>query len=234
MFCCVHTAYLGAVALSSLVRAAASHTLDKHHILRRLPIGHAFQMAFGRSCCVHDTLQLQGCDHILALVVRILIVIIQLDGVKTGGNYNGTVLLCKDLVLLLIINGTCLAYLGADTAFSCLELNTVLSVNDRNIGDCLGKRCVDGASCIQAPVELIGILLGRAFLLAYAAACTFVHIHTSCFLADIHCKITYKAGNLFHLAVCIDVDLLMGGCLHHLRCQDTGRTVQCREGLVKL
>ena len=234
MFCSIHTADLRAVALTSLICTAAAYTLDKYHILRSFSVRHTLQMALCGSCRIHDTFQFQGCDNILALVVRVLIVIVQLDGVKTGGNYNGTILLCEDLILLLIINGTCLTYFCADTTFSCLELDTVLSVNNGNIGDCLGKRCIDGASCVQAPVKFIGILLGRAFFLAYAAACTLVHIHTSGFLADIHSKVTHEAGNLFHFTVCINVDLLMGRRFHHFRCQDTGRTVKGGEGLVKL
>ena len=39
MFCCVHTADLGAVWLSSVIRTSASHTLDKYQLFRSLSVG---------------------------------------------------------------------------------------------------------------------------------------------------------------------------------------------------
>ena len=39
MFCCVHTADLGTVWLSSVIRTSASHTLDKYQLFRSLSVG---------------------------------------------------------------------------------------------------------------------------------------------------------------------------------------------------
>ena len=102
-------------------------------------------MTFGRAGCVHDTLKLQGRDDILTLAVSILIVLIQLDRVETGGHNDGSVLLTDDLILLVVVDGSGLADLGADAAFSGLKFDTILTVDDRNIRDGLGEGSVDGA-----------------------------------------------------------------------------------------
>ena len=234
MLRCIHTANLGAIALSPLVRAAGPHALDKYDGLGSLVVGHTLQMALGGSCRVHDTLQLQGRDDIRALVIRIFIILIQLDGIKAGRHDDSAVIHGNDLVLLLVINRARLTYLGADTAFSGLEFHTVFTINHRNIGNRLGEGRIDRASCIQSPVEFIGSLLGRTLLLADAAAGTLAHIHASGFFPDIHMEIAYEAADLLYLAICINRNLLMGRGLHHFRCQDTGGAVQSREGLVKL
>ena len=166
MFCCVHTADLGAVALSSVIRASASHALDEHDLLRSFSVREALQMSACRSCCVHDTLQLKGCDDIFALAVSILVISVKLDHVESGCDNDRAVLLCDDLIFLIVINRACLADFRTDSALSGLELDTCVAVDDRNVRDCLCERCIDCASCAQAAVELTRSLLAWAFLLA--------------------------------------------------------------------
>ena len=48
MFCSVHTADLGAVALSSFIRATASHTLYKYNVFRSFSIGKSLKMPLCR------------------------------------------------------------------------------------------------------------------------------------------------------------------------------------------
>ena len=230
----VHTADLGAVALSAVIGTAGAHTLDKYHGLGSPVIRHTLQMALCGTRRVHDTLQLQGGNHIRTLAVSIFVIFIKLNRIEARGYHDSSVIFRNDLILLLIVNGSGLADLRADAAFSGLELDAVLPVNDRHVGDGLGKRRVDGASLIKSPVELVGRLFGRAFLLADAAARTLAHIHASGFLPDFHMKIAHKACHLLHLAVGVNGDVFVGCRLHHLRRQDTGRAVQGREGLVKL
>ena len=103
-------------------------------------------MALGRAGCVHDTLQFQRCDDILALAVSILIIFIQRNHIETGGNHDGTVFLCNDLIFLIVINGTCCTGFGTSSAFSGFELDAVLTVNDWNVWNSLGKGNVDGTS----------------------------------------------------------------------------------------
>ena len=168
------------------------------------------------------------------MAVCVFIIPVKFDGIKSCCHYDSSVFLCHDLILLVIINGSCLAYFGTDTAFTGLEFQAMLPVDYRNIWDCLGKRRVDGCPVVQASVEFVRDFFGRTFLLTDTAACTFVHVDTACFFADINSKISYETGNLFHLTVCIDIDLFVGCSLHHFRGKDTCGTVQSREGFVKL
>ena len=234
MFCCVHTTDLGAVALSSVIRAAASHTLDKYHFLRSFSIGEAFQMSFGRSCGIHHTFQFQRGDNIFTLTVSIFIVIIQFDGVKSGSNHDCTIFLCYDLIFLIIVNGSCLTYFGTYTTFSGLEFDTCLTVDHRHIRDCLGKWSVNRTSIIQSTVKFTWSLFRRAFFLTYTTSGAFVHIYASGFFTDIYSKVAYKSGNFFYFTVCINLDFFMCCCFHHLWCQNTCGTVQRRECLIKL
>ena len=234
MFCSVHTADLGTVALSSVVRATASHTLYKYNVFRSFSIGKSLKMPLCRSCCIHDTLKLKRGDNVLTLAVSVLIIFIQRNHVKTGCNHDCTVFLCNDLILLLIINCTCGTNLGADTAFSGFKFGTMLAVDYRNIWDSLSERNVDSTSVVQTAVKFVWIFLGRTFLRTNAASGTFAHIHASCFFTDINRKITYESAYFFYFTICIQRDLFMCGSFHHFRCQDTCRTVQCRECLIDL
>ena len=104
MLCRVHTADLRTVALSAVVRAAASDTLDKYHFLRCLSVRETLQMSLCRTCGIHDTLQLKGCDDILALRIGILVIFIKLDHIEARRYHNRAVLLCDDLILLIVID----------------------------------------------------------------------------------------------------------------------------------
>ena len=67
-----------------------------------------------------------------------------------------------------------------------------------------------------------------------AATGTLVSVDKSSLFADIDCKVAYESAYLLYLAVGIDGDLLVSGCLNHLRGKDTSRAVESGEGLVKL
>ena len=106
----VHTTDLGTVALSSVIRTTASNTLDEYHLFWRFSIGQTLQMSFGRSCRIHDTLQLQGGNDVFTLAVCIFIIIVKLDHIKTSSNYDCSIFLCNDLILLVIVNSSGLTY----------------------------------------------------------------------------------------------------------------------------
>ena len=144
----IHTADLGAVGLAPVVGAAAAHALDEHDLLWRPAVGQALQVALGGAGGIHNPLQLQGGDDILALIVGVLAIPVQLDGIEAGGHHNGAVGFGDDLVVLIVVNGTCLADLGADAAFSGFELDAGLPVDHRHIGNGLGKGRIDGAAVI--------------------------------------------------------------------------------------
>jgi len=110
----------------------------------------------------------------------------------------------------------------------------MLPVDHRNIWDGLGKRSINSCPVAQSSVEFVRDLFGRTFLLANTAACTFVHVDTTCFFADINGEISYETRNLFHFTVCIDIDLFVSCSLHHFWSKDTCGAIQSREGFVKL
>ena len=234
MLCSIHTTDLGAVALSPLIRATTSDTLYEYNILRSFSIRKSLKMTLCRSCRIHDTLKLKGCDNILTLAVCILIIFIKRDYIETGCNYNCAVFLCNNLILLLIVDCTCCTNLGTGTAFSGFEFNTILTVNNRNIWNCLGKRNINSTSVIQSAVKFICIFLRWTFLRANTAAGTFTHIHTSCFLTNINCEVTHKSAYLFNFTICINIDFLMCCSLYHFGSKNTCRTVKCWECLIKL
>ena len=134
MFCRVHAANLGAVALTALIGAAAAYALDEHHILRVLAVGKALQMTLRGACRVHDALELEGRDDILALAVCVLVVLIELDGIEAGSDDDSAVLLGNDFILLLVIDGARLTNLLAQAALAGLELDASFTVDDRNVG----------------------------------------------------------------------------------------------------
>ena len=234
LFCGVHTADLGAVALSSASHVTRTDTLDKYDILRMLAVGKTYYFTACRAGSIHQTLHLKGGNYVFALVVIIFVKLVQTDGIETSCHNDCAVLSGDYFIFLVVVYCTCCTDFGADTAFSGFEVDTVCSINNRYVRNCLCERCVDCSTVGQASVELAQVLLGRTFLLTESASGTFVHIYVSCFLTDVYFEITDESANALYLTVGIDVDLLMRVYLSHTRSQDTGRTVEGRECLVKL
>ena len=52
----------------------------------------------------------QGGNDVFTLAVCIFIIIVKLDHIKTSSNYDCSVFLCNDLILLVIVNGSGLTY----------------------------------------------------------------------------------------------------------------------------
>ena len=234
LFCGVHTADLGAVALSSAGHVTRTDTLDKYDILRMLAVGKTYYFTACRAGSIHQTFHLKGGNYVFALVVIIFVKLVQTDGIETSCHNDCAVLSGDYFIFLVVVYCTCCTDFGADTAFSGFEVDTVCSINNRYVRNCLCERCVDCSTVGQASVEIAQVLLGRTFLLTESASGTFVHIYVSCFLTDVYFEITDESANALYLTVGIDVDLLMRVYLSHTRSQDTGRTVEGRECLVKL
>ena len=113
-------------------------------------------------------------------------------------------------------------------------MNTCVCVNHRNFRDCLCKWYVDSCTVVQSHIELIRILLGRTFLCTQTTSGTKVGIYVTRFFLDSNGKVSYETAYFFYFTVRVDMNLLVLSCIHHLWCQDTCRTVQCRECLIKL
>ena len=127
-------------------------------------------MPSGGACGIHDPLQLQRGDHVLALVIGILAVLVQFNGVKARGHDDGAVLFGHDLVGLGVVDGSGLAELFADAALAGLHLDAAGRVDDRNVGNGLGEGGIDGGAGVQPPVKFVQRFFRGAFFLADAAA----------------------------------------------------------------
>ena len=154
LFCGVHTADLGAIALSSAGYVTGADALDKYDILRMLAIGKTYYFTACRAGSVHQTFHFKRGNNVFALVVIIFIKLIQIDGIKTCCNNDGTVLSGNHFIFLIVIYCTCCTDFGTDTAFSGFKMDTVCSINDRHIRNCLCERCVNCSTCGQSTVEL--------------------------------------------------------------------------------
>ena len=230
----IHAADFGAIGLTPPVAAPAADALNEYDLLGRFAVGQPLQVPLGGTGGVHQPLQLQGGNHILALLIGIFAVLVQLDGIEPGGDHDRAVFPGDDLVLLGIVNGSRLAELFTDAALAGFQLDAGSGVDHRHVGNGLGKGGVDGAAGIQPSVEFIQRLLGGAFFLTHAAAGALVHVHVTRLLADVHRKAAHKAGYPLHLAVGVQGDILVGGGVHHFWGQNTGGAVQGGEGLVQL
>ena len=191
-------------------------------------------MTFCRSCCVRQTLQLQRGDNILAGTVAIFAELVERQRFKACCQHNRTIFFRDQLIGLRIINCSCRTNLGADTAFTCLELNAGLAVDNRHLGNRLRKRNIDCAAILQSHIEFTRSFAGRTFFGTDAAAAAHISLHAACLFADCHIKIAHEAAHAFYLAIGIERNIFMVCCIHHLRCQDAGRAVECREGFVEL
>ena len=107
-------------------------------------------------------------------------------------------------------------------------------VDHRYIRHCLCKRHIDRSARIQPHIEFALCFPGRALFRAHTAACTQVFLYIPRFFADIHRKVTHKAGYLFHLAVGIQMYFFMLCSVHHFRREDAGCTVERWKRLVEL
>ena len=224
LLCCVHTADLGTVGLSSPVirRASGADTLDEDHFLRLFVIGHPFKMAGCRTGCVHQSFKLDGGNDILAHTVSELAELVEIDHVKSGCNDNRTVFLLDDLILQLVVDCMGRADLGADSALSGLEMDAVFLVDDRDVRNRLCKRNIDSRSCIESSVEFIRSLSGRTLGCADPTACAVFSPYGTGMLCDLDCEVSDETRHIRHLRVCEDPDIRVLVDLCHPRSKNAG------------
>ena len=230
----IHAADFAAVALAATAHVTRAYAGNDNNLLRLLTGRRTNEMTFGRTCCVRQTLQLQRGDNILAGTVAIFTKLVERQRLKACCQYNRTVFFRNQLIGLRVINCSCRANLGADATFTGLELDAGLAVNNRHLRNGLCKGNIDCAAILQSHIEFARSFAGRTFFGTNAAAAAHISLHAACFFADCHIKITHKAAYAFYLAIGIERNIFMIRCIHHLRCQDAGRAVECREGFVEL
>ena len=230
----IHAADFTAVALAATAHITRAYAGNDNNLLRLLAGRRTNEMTFGRTCCVRQTLQLQRGDNILAGTVAIFAELVERQRFKARCQYNSTVFFRNQLIGLRVINSFRRTNLGADTAFTGLELDAGLTVDNGHLRNCLRKRNIDCAAILQSHIEFARSFARRTFFGTDTAAAAHISLHTACFFADGHIKITHKAAYAFYLAIGIERNIFMICRIHHLRCQDAGRAVECREGFVEL
>ena len=230
----IHAADFTAVALAATAHITRAYAGNYNNLLRLLTGRRTNEMSFGRTCRIRQTLQLQRGDNILAGTVAILAELVERQRFKACCQYNCTVFFRDQLIGLRIINCSCRTNLGADTAFTCLELDAGLTVDNRHLRNGLRKGNIDCAAILQSHIEFTRSFAGRTFFGTDAAAAAHINLHAACLFADGHIEIANKTAYAFYLAICIERNIFMVCCIHHLRCQDAGRAVECREGFVEL
>lgn len=109
----IHAADLGAVFLAAAGGIPAPHALDEHDGVGVLAVRGTQQRAAGGAGGVGQTLKLQRGDDVLRLGIGKFIEFIQVDGIIARGYDDGAVLFLDKFVLLLIVNGSRRANLGA-------------------------------------------------------------------------------------------------------------------------
>ena len=134
LFGIVHTANLGAIGLAPAAGIPGTHTGNNDYRLRFLPGRRADQMAFRRTGGIGEPFKFQGRDHIRGILVTIFAKFIQRQQFKTGSRHDGAIMLGNNLILLGIVDTFGRTNLRADTAFSGLEFQAVLPVDNRHLG----------------------------------------------------------------------------------------------------
>ncbi len=157
----------------------------------------------------------------------------RMNGLEAGGHHDGAVFPLDKLVFLLVVDGARGAHLFAQAALAGLELNA-LRGRHRHVGNGLSKGDINGAPVVQVHVEFVLALAGGALGGAQRAARALGLVHETGLFADGGLEGAHESGNLFHLGVGDDVDLLVLRSFHHLGGENARRAVQGGEGLVQL
>ena len=191
-------------------------------------------MTLCRTRCIHQTFKFKRCYNIRTVIVTIFFKLCRFDLVISGCNYDCTIFSLDEFFLLFVIDCTCSTYLGAESAFSCLHIDTIIRIDGCKLWHCLCEWNIDRRTVIQSHIEFVRILLGRTFCSTFTTSCTLCSIYITRFLLDGNLEITNETFYFFYFTVRENLNLFICSCIYHLRCQDTGCTVKCRECLIKL
>ena len=237
VLCGIHTADLGAVFLTAaMLRTGftAADALYEYQCLRLLAVGQTLQVTIGRTVCLEDSLEFQRSHNILALGICKFIIAVDVDRIITSSRNDCAVLFFHEGFLLLIVDRTGRTYLGTQTALALGELDAACGVQNSYVRDRLCKRDVSSVTVAQSQVISIRNILYRTLFGTSAASGTFIFIDKTSLAADLNAEVAHESGHSLYFTVGIDSDLVILCAFYHLRSQNTGRAVQCRECLIDL
>ena len=142
----VHAAHGRAVFLPALLLGPGSAALDVGDLLGVLSAGGHDDVSPVRSGSAHDPLVLDGGDDVLEPSVAVLAGVGGVPDGESGSGDDGSDLEGDELVLVIVVDGTLSAVLGAESALALLDHVAVVLVDDGDTGDSLRMGDVDGLS----------------------------------------------------------------------------------------
>ena len=234
VLCRVHTAYLRTVRLSAAGGVSRAYALNEYYSMRMGVIRGAEKLSACRTCRICYSFEFKAGDNVGAARVSILVKVFKRYRLEACSHDDSAVLSCLYAVLLRKVYSLYSADLFAKSAFARLELYTLCLIDNGNLRNSLSKGDIYRASLLESHIELVRALSRGAFFGTESASGTEVLSDVSCLSADIDRKVTYEALYVLYLAVGHNIYLLVLSRIDHLRCEDTRRAVEGREGLIYL
>ena len=228
----VHAAETGTIS-HSFGLVPRTNALDEYRGLGLLAIRGAQDLALGGPRRIDQPLELEPRDDILEPTPAILAVGRVIKGRKARCHDDGAKLFLDHDVLLRIVDGAHVAVLFAETTLALLEVEAIIAVDDRHTGYSLGEWDIDRLSAAEMLIK-VGGYLSRALLPAATTSGAFVGIHRPRPNPDPGNIVAHIPGDLLHLGMSVQLDVLVLSDRDHLGRENTCRAVQGWEGTVEL
>ena len=229
----VHAAHGRAVFLPALLLGPGSAALDVGDLLGVLSAGGHDDVSPVRSGSAHDPLVLDGGDDVLEPSVAVLAGVGGVPDGESGSGDDGSDLEGDELVLVIVVDGTLSAVLGAESALALLDHVAVVLVDDCDTGDGLRMGDVDGLPVGEAELVLVRNVLDRTLGETVAASGTLLGVDVPGLLEDGDLEVPGLSLDLLDLVVGQNIDVGVSGTVRHFGRENACGTVVRREGLVQ-
>ena len=229
----VHAAHGRAVLLPSGLLGPGSAALDVSDLLGVLSAGGNDDVPPVGSGRAHEPLVLDGGDDVLVPAVSVLGGGLGVPYLESGSGDDGSDLEGDDLVLVVVVDGSLAAVLGAQSALALLDHVATVALDDGDTGHSLSVRDVDSLPVHKPELVLVGDVLHGTLGDTVAAARTLLGVDVPGLLEDGNLEVARLALDLLDLMVGQNVDVGVSGAVRHLGGEDTRGTVVRREGLVQ-
>ena len=152
---------------------------------------------------------------------------------ESGSCDDGSDIECDEFVLVIVVDGSLTADLGAVSALVLVDLHAHRRIDDSNTGDGLCVGDVDSLPSREPELVLVRDVLHRTFCNTVTAAGTLARVNVPGLLEDRDLEISCLTLNLLDLVVGQNVNVRMSVTIRHFRREDTSGTVVCGECLVE-
>ena len=229
----VHAAHGRAVLLPSFLLGPGSAALDVCDLLGLLSGGGDDDVTSVGSGCAHDPLVLDCGDDVLESAVSVLGGDVCVPYLESGCGDDRSDLEDDLLVLVVVVDCSLTAVLGAESALALLDHVTVILVDDCDTGNGL---CVGDVDCFpggESELVLVRNVLNRTFCETVSASGTLLGVDVPCFLENCDLEVSRLSLDLLDLVVGQGRDVGVSVTIRHFRREDTCGTVVRRERLVQ-